>query len=68
MSNSNICFSLPFLIHLNTHVVVYTLVLKFCVLLSSMQLAESAKLQFSRRDYSDHLAIVRAYDGWREAE
>uniref|UniRef100_M8AXW3 RNA helicase n=1 Tax=Aegilops tauschii TaxID=37682 RepID=M8AXW3_AEGTA len=31
-------------------------------------LAESAKLQFSCRDYSDHLAIVRAYDGWREAE
>lgn len=34
----------------------------------SMQLAESAKLQFSCRDYSDHLALVRAYDGWREAE
>ncbi|VAH55307.1 unnamed protein product [Triticum turgidum subsp. durum] len=31
-------------------------------------LAESAKLQFSCRDYSDHLAIVRAYDGWRDAE
>ncbi|ONM30512.1 DExH-box ATP-dependent RNA helicase DExH3 [Zea mays] len=31
-------------------------------------LAESAKLQFSCRDYSDHLALVRAYDGWREAE
>jgi ATP-dependent RNA helicase DHX36 len=43
-------------------------VLKPCVLLSSVQLAESAKLQFSCRDYSDHLAIVRAYDGWREAE
>lgn len=34
----------------------------------SMQLAESAKLQFSCRDYSDHLALVRAYEGWREAE
>lgn len=33
-----------------------------------MQLAESAKLQFSCRDYSDHLALVRAYEGWREAE
>ncbi|KAG2587340.1 hypothetical protein PVAP13_5NG135700 [Panicum virgatum] len=31
-------------------------------------LAESAKLQFSCRDYSDHLALVRAYEGWREAE
>jgi hypothetical protein len=34
----------------------------------SVQLAESAKLQFSCRDYSDHLALVRAYEGWREAE
>lgn len=33
-----------------------------------MQLAESAKSQFSCRDYSDHLALVRAYEGWREAE
>ncbi|GFY95630.1 DEA(D/H)-box RNA helicase family protein [Actinidia rufa] len=31
-------------------------------------LAESAKAQFSARDYSDHLALVRAYEGWREAE
>ncbi|CAA6665449.1 unnamed protein product [Spirodela intermedia] len=31
-------------------------------------LAESAKSQFSCRDYSDHLALVRAYEGWREAE
>jgi ATP-dependent RNA helicase DHX36 len=54
--------------HVNMYVVLYTLVLKSCVLLSSVQLAESAKLQFSCRDYSDHLAIVRAYDGWREAE
>lgn len=33
-----------------------------------MQQAESAKLQFSCRDYSDHLALVRAYEGWKEAE
>lgn len=33
-----------------------------------MQLAESAKAQFSSRDYSDHLALVRAYDGWKDAE
>ncbi|KAJ1394208.1 P-loop containing nucleoside triphosphate hydrolase [Sesbania bispinosa] len=31
-------------------------------------LAESAKSQFAARDYSDHLALVRAYDGWRDAE
>lgn len=33
-----------------------------------MQLAESAKAQFAARDYSDHLALVRAYDGWKDAE
>ncbi|XP_024023595.1 DExH-box ATP-dependent RNA helicase DExH3 isoform X1 [Morus notabilis] len=31
-------------------------------------LAESAKAQFSARDYSDHLAIIRAYEGWKDAE
>ncbi|KAF8025211.1 hypothetical protein BT93_F2144 [Corymbia citriodora subsp. variegata] len=31
-------------------------------------LAESAKAQFSGYDYSDHLALARAYDGWRDAE
>ncbi|OWM86275.1 hypothetical protein CDL15_Pgr011099 [Punica granatum] len=30
-------------------------------------LAEAAKSQFSR-DYSDHLALVRAYEGWKDAE
>ncbi|KAK4770067.1 hypothetical protein SAY87_030599 [Trapa incisa] len=30
-------------------------------------LAEAAKSQFSL-DYSDHLALVRAYDGWKDAE
>ncbi|KAM4097227.1 hypothetical protein ACJW30_08G165200 [Castanea mollissima] len=30
-------------------------------------LAEAAKYQFSR-DYSDHLALVRAYEGWIDAE
>ena len=33
-----------------------------------MQLADSAKSQFSCRDYSDHLALVRAYEGWKDAE
>ncbi|KAJ4838975.1 hypothetical protein Tsubulata_017379 [Turnera subulata] len=31
-------------------------------------LAESAKAQFSARTYSDHIALVRAYDGWKDAE
>ncbi|XP_030496741.1 DExH-box ATP-dependent RNA helicase DExH5, mitochondrial isoform X1 [Cannabis sativa] len=30
-------------------------------------LAEAAKSQFSR-DYSDHLALIRAYEGWKNAE
>ena len=33
-----------------------------------MQLAESAKTQFSGQEYSDHIALVRAYEGWKEAE
>ncbi|KAJ4960848.1 hypothetical protein NE237_020758 [Protea cynaroides] len=32
------------------------------------ELAEAARAQFSSRDYSDHLSLVRAYEGWREAE
>lgn len=32
-----------------------------------LQLAEAAKAQFSH-DYSDHLALVRAYEGWKDAE
>ncbi|KAB2609480.1 ATP-dependent RNA helicase DHX36-like [Pyrus ussuriensis x Pyrus communis] len=31
-------------------------------------LAESAKAQFSAHENSDHLALIRAYDGWRSAE
>lgn len=34
---------------------------------SFLQLAEAAKAQFSC-DYSDHLALVRAYEGWKDAE
>ncbi|KAI7991872.1 hypothetical protein LOK49_LG12G01781 [Camellia lanceoleosa] len=37
---------------------------RFVVMLA--QLAEAAKAQFSR-DYSNHLALVRAYEGWKEA-
>lgn len=40
--------------------------LRFCF--TFLQLAESAKAQFSSRDHSDHLAIVRAYEGWKDAE
>ncbi|KAL8056715.1 hypothetical protein ABFX02_04G137100 [Erythranthe guttata] len=31
-------------------------------------LAESAKAQFSGREFSDHVALYRAFEGWREAE
>lgn len=31
-------------------------------------LADSAKAQFSGQEHSDHLAVVRAYEGWKEAE
>ncbi|PKA49264.1 putative pre-mRNA-splicing factor ATP-dependent RNA helicase [Apostasia shenzhenica] len=31
-------------------------------------LADSAKSQFSCRDYSDHLTLIRAYEGWKDAE
>ncbi|CAH9064353.1 unnamed protein product [Cuscuta epithymum] len=31
-------------------------------------LAESAKSQFSARDFSDHLTLVHAYEGWKDAE
>ncbi|KAK4842427.1 hypothetical protein QYF36_021432 [Acer negundo] len=39
----------------------------FLAPLDKKDLAEAAKSQFSW-DYSDHLALVRAYEGWREAE
>ncbi|XP_021297123.1 DExH-box ATP-dependent RNA helicase DExH5, mitochondrial isoform X2 [Herrania umbratica] len=39
----------------------------FLTPLDKKDLADAAKLQFSR-DYSDHLALVRAYEGWKEAE
>ncbi|CAO2821942.1 unnamed protein product [Amaranthus hypochondriacus] len=31
-------------------------------------LAESAKAQFSAREFSDHLALMRAFEGWKDAE
>lgn len=33
-----------------------------------LQLAMSARAQFSARDFSDHLAVIRAFDGWIDAE
>ncbi|XVF84733.1 hypothetical protein PTKIN_Ptkin17bG0061900 [Pterospermum kingtungense] len=39
----------------------------FLTPLDKKDLSEAAKAQFSR-DYSDHLALVRAYKGWKEAE
>lgn len=31
-------------------------------------LAGTAKARFSAKDYSDHMALVRAYEGWKDAE
>ncbi|GAV81993.1 LOW QUALITY PROTEIN: dsrm domain-containing protein/DEAD domain-containing protein/Helicase_C domain-containing protein/HA2 domain-containing protein/OB_NTP_bind domain-containing protein [Cephalotus follicularis] len=39
----------------------------FLTPLDKKDLAEAAKSQFSG-DYSDHLALVRAYEGWKDAE
>ncbi|XP_059649653.1 DExH-box ATP-dependent RNA helicase DExH5, mitochondrial-like [Cornus florida] len=39
----------------------------FLTPLDKKDLAEAAKAQFSR-DYSDHLALVRAYEGWKDAD
>ncbi|KNA19941.1 hypothetical protein SOVF_056430 isoform B [Spinacia oleracea] len=39
----------------------------FLTPMDKKDLAEAAKAQFSR-DFSDHLALVRAYDGWKSAE
>ncbi|KAJ8562979.1 hypothetical protein K7X08_031431 [Anisodus acutangulus] len=39
----------------------------FLTPLDKKDLAEAAKAHFSR-DFSDHLALVRAYEGWRDAE
>ncbi|XP_071694088.1 DExH-box ATP-dependent RNA helicase DExH5, mitochondrial-like isoform X2 [Rutidosis leptorrhynchoides] len=39
----------------------------FLAPLEKKELAEAAKAQFSH-DYSDHLALVRAYKGWKAAE
>lgn len=35
---------------------------------SPVQLAGTAKSRFSAKDYSDHMALVRAYEGWKDAE
>ncbi|CAN1298235.1 DExH-box ATP-dependent RNA helicase DExH3 [Linum perenne] len=32
------------------------------------ELAGTAKSRFSAKDYSDHMALVRAYEGWKDAE
>ncbi|MED6185360.1 hypothetical protein PIB30_056341 [Stylosanthes scabra] len=39
----------------------------FLTPMDKKDVAEAAKAQFSH-DYSDHLALVRAYDGWKDAE
>ncbi|KAK2437680.1 DExH-box ATP-dependent RNA helicase DExH3 [Trifolium repens] len=40
----------------------------FVVPADKKDLAESSKAHFAARAYSDHLALVRAYDGWKDAE
>ncbi|XP_024962086.1 DExH-box ATP-dependent RNA helicase DExH3 isoform X4 [Cynara cardunculus var. scolymus] len=35
---------------------------------TSEQKASTAKSRFSAKDYSDHMALVRAYEGWKQAE
>ncbi|KAK7398828.1 hypothetical protein VNO78_10001 [Psophocarpus tetragonolobus] len=40
----------------------------FVVPSDKKDLAESAKAKFAARDYSDHLALIRAYEGWKDAE
>ncbi|KAG5229828.1 ATP-dependent RNA helicase [Salix suchowensis] len=40
----------------------------FLIPFDKKDLAESAKAQFSARDCSDHIALVRAYNGWKDAE
>ncbi|MQM18183.1 hypothetical protein Taro_051172 [Colocasia esculenta] len=37
-------------------------------IVSGLSLAGSAKSRFSAKDYSDHMALVRAYEGWKAAE
>ncbi|KAH7536831.1 hypothetical protein FEM48_Zijuj03G0028100 [Ziziphus jujuba var. spinosa] len=37
-------------------------------LLCVVQLAGTAKSRFSAKDYSDYMALVRAYEGWKDAE
>ncbi|KAH6761196.1 RNA helicase family protein, partial [Perilla frutescens var. frutescens] len=34
----------------------------------TVQLDGTAKSRFSAKDYSDHMALVRAYEGWKDAE
>ncbi|ONM09236.1 DEA(D/H)-box RNA helicase family protein [Zea mays] len=38
------------------------------LLISAISLAGTAKARFSAKDYSDHMALVRAYEGWKDAE
>ncbi|XP_076923997.1 DExH-box ATP-dependent RNA helicase DExH5, mitochondrial-like isoform X2 [Bidens hawaiensis] len=40
----------------------------FLAPLDKKDLAEAAKAQFSHDHHSDHLALVRAYEGWKVAE
>ncbi|KAL5726621.1 RNA helicase [Ranunculus cassubicifolius] len=39
----------------------------FLMPIDKKDLAEQAKSQFAARDYSDHFALIRAYEGWKNA-
>lgn len=40
----------------------------FNVIIFPLQLAGTAKARYSAKDYSDHMALVRAFEGWKDAE
>lgn len=46
----------------------YVIVNRVEIYVHLFQRASTAKSRFSAKDYSDHMALVRAYEGWKEAE
>ncbi|KAK9118632.1 hypothetical protein Scep_016725 [Stephania cephalantha] len=59
---------------LSSHVITisstYTITIDFFPSLDCFtnKLAESAKSQFAANDHSDHLVLIRAFEGWKDAE
>ena len=62
------------LLFLFSHIIILTRKVKFTLKITKysfclcFQLAGTAKSRFSAKDYSDHMALVRAYEGWKDAE